>query len=106
MWPLSTRTWVAVIAMSVLTGVLGHGLIASAQRLIDVGTISVIHVAQPAVAVLWAWIVLGERVALAQLPGAALILAGLAGFTLFNQRAFVRRAAAESPGGELSGTLT
>ena len=106
MWPLSTRTWVAVVAMSVLTGVVGHGLIASAQRLIDVGTISVIHVGQPAVAVMWAWVVLGERVALAQLPGAALILAGLVGFTLLNQRAFVRRAAAESPGAELSGTLT
>ena len=106
MWPLSTRTWVAVVAMSVLTGVVGHGLIASAQRLIDVGTISVIHVGQPAVAVMWAWVVLGERVAPAQLPGAALILAGLVGFTLLNQRSFVRRAAAESPGAELSGTLT
>ena len=72
MWPLSTRTWVAVVAMSVLTGVVGHGLIASAQRLIDVGTISVIHVGQPAIAVMWAWVVLGERVALVQLPGAAL----------------------------------
>ena len=65
-----------------------------------------IHVGQPAVAVMWAWVVLGERVTLAQLPGAALILAGLVGFTLLNQRAFVRRAAAESPGAELSGTLT
>ena len=37
MWPLSAKGWMAVALLSVLTGMLGHGLIAFAQREVDVG---------------------------------------------------------------------
>ena len=88
---------VAVVAMSVLTGVVGHGLIARAQRLIDVGTISVIHVGQPAIAVMSGVGRAGERVALVQLPRAA--DPRRPGRLHAPDRArLVRRATAESPG--------
>jgi drug/metabolite transporter (DMT)-like permease len=66
---------------------LGHGFIAIAQQLIDVGTISVMGVAQPAIAVCWAMVLLDEPVKVAQVPGMAVLLAGLIGFTLLQQRA-------------------
>ena len=53
---------------------------------LDVGTISIIQVAQPALAVCWALLILGEPIVPLQLPGMALVLAGLAGFTVVQQR--------------------
>lgn len=86
LWPLDGRAWAAVLLLSVLTGMIGHGLIAVAQRRLEVGTISVIQVAQPALAICWATILLGERIAVGQLPGMALVVAGLVGFTVLQQR--------------------
>jgi len=85
-WPLDHRQWTAIVALSVLNGTLGHGLVAVAQRRLHVGTMSVIQVAQPALAVCWAAIVLGEAISPAQIPGMAMVLVGLAGFTLLQQR--------------------
>lgn len=85
-WPVHGRAWIAIVLLAVLTGMVGHGLIAVAQRRLDVGTISVIQVAQPALAVCWAAVLLRESVSAAQLPGMALVLAGLAGFTRMQQR--------------------
>ena len=86
MWPLEARAWSAVLLLTVATGMLGHGFIAIAQRLVDVGTISVISVAQPAIAVCWAMVLLDEPVKAGQIPGMVVLLAGLAGFTLLQQR--------------------
>lgn len=86
LWPLDGRAWASIAILTVVTGMLGHGLVAVAQRLIDVGTISVMGVAQPAIAVCWAWILLGEPVAGAQIPGMAVVIAGLVGFTALQQR--------------------
>lgn len=93
-WPLSGRSWAAIVLLTVITGMLGHALIAVAQRLLDVGTISVIQVLQPVGAVAWAWVVLGERIASTQFPGMVLIVGGLVGFVIANRP---RRAVVETP---------
>jgi drug/metabolite transporter (DMT)-like permease len=84
--PPDGRGWGSIFLLTIVTGMLGHCFIAIAQRLVDVGTISVIGVAQPAIAVCWAWLVLGEPIKATQLPGMAVLLAGLIGFTLLQQR--------------------
>ena len=82
LWPLGTRAWVAVALLSVLTGMLAHGLIVAAQRDVDVGTIGMLQVSQPALAVAWSYVLLGEEIRLAQVPGMILVLVGLAAFTI------------------------
>lgn len=86
MWPLDGRAWASVLLLTLVTGMFGHGFIAIAQRLLDVGTISVMGVAQPAIAVCWAMALLDEPVKAGQIPGMAVLLGGLIGFTLLQQR--------------------
>jgi drug/metabolite transporter (DMT)-like permease len=85
-WPMPARGWVAAGLLAVLTGMLGHGLIAFAQRELHIATIGIIQVAQPALAVGWSYLVLGEEIALAQLPGMALVIIGLVAFTVISSR--------------------
>lgn len=86
LWPPDGRAWASIFLLTLVTGMLGHCFIAIAQRLIDVGTISVIGVAQPAIAVCWARVVLGEPIKASQIPGMVVLLGGLIGFTLLQQR--------------------
>ncbi len=106
LWPLDARAWAAVVFLTLVTGVGGHGLIAVAQRRLDVGVISVFQVAQPALAVVWAMVLLGEEIAPLQVPGMVLVLAGLVGFTLVQQRRSADPAATvEAASGELTGSV-
>jgi len=100
-FPLSAKAWAASAMLTVLTGVVAHGLIAFAQREVDVGTISVIQVSQPALAVGWAMLLLREDVRAAQVPGMALVLLGLLAFTLASRRPADRVAGNDT--GELAG---
>ena len=105
LWPLSAKGWISVALLSVLTGMLGHGLIAFAQREVDVGTISIIQVAQPALAVCWGYLLLGEAIRPAQIPGMVLVIVGLVAFTAVSQRRLALakptdRASASEPGGD------
>jgi drug/metabolite transporter (DMT)-like permease len=86
LWPLSADAWFAVALLSVMTGMLAHGLIATAQRDVDVATIGILQVSQPALAVAWSYILLGEAIRWAQVPGMVLVLVGLAAFTWVSQR--------------------
>ena len=81
LWPLSANAWFAVALLSVLTGMLAHGLIVTAQRDVDVATIGILQVSQPALAVAWSYLLLGEEIRLGQVPGMVLVLVGLAAFT-------------------------
>jgi len=85
-WPLSTKGWIAAGLLSVLTGMLAHGLIAAAQREVDVGTIGILQVAQPALAVGWSYLLLGEQIRAAQLPGMILMIIGLVAFSTVQWR--------------------
>jgi drug/metabolite transporter (DMT)-like permease len=102
LWPLGTKAWVAVALLSVLTGMLAHGLIVAAQRDVDVGTIGMLQVSQPALAVAWSYVLLGEEIRLAQVPGMILVLVGLAAFTFVSQR--TGRVVADQHG-ELTGSV-
>ena len=85
-WPLTAKGWLAAGLLGVMTGMLGHGLIAFSQREIPIATIGIIQVGQPALAVGWSVLILGEAIKPAQIPGMVLVLVGLAAFTLISQR--------------------
>ena len=82
-----TRTgWTYTLILTLLTGVVAHGLFVYAQRTIQIGTIGIAQVVQPALAVVWAFLLLGERVAPPQIWGIAIVMAGLLVFLLINER--------------------
>ncbi len=79
---LSAKGWLVVAILTLLTGMLSHGCIVFAQQHIPVATIGIMQTAQPALAVFFAFLVLGEEVRPPQVLGMALVMAGLALFTL------------------------
>ena len=105
LWPLTARGWAAVCLLAVLTGMLGHGLIVFAQHKVDVGTISIIQVAQPAIAVGWGYLLLGEEIRPAQVPGMILVIVGLIAFTVVSQRRLRAATLADDQHGELAGPV-
>ena len=86
MWPLSAEAWAAVVLLSLLTGMVAHGLLYFAQRSVPISTISIIQAGQPSQSALWAWLLLGEAIALAQVPGMILVTLGLVLVVYFSQR--------------------
>jgi drug/metabolite transporter (DMT)-like permease len=84
---LGPRGWLVVVILTLLTGVLAHALLVFAQKLIPIATIGVMQSAQPALAVFWGVIILGETVSGAQVVGMALVVVGLGLFTWSSQRA-------------------
>jgi drug/metabolite transporter (DMT)-like permease len=77
MWPLSVKAWAAVAMLAVLTGMAGHGLLYFAQRSVPISTISTIQAGQPSLSAIWAWLLLGEAIVAAQIPGMILVTLGL-----------------------------
>ena len=77
MWPLSGKAWAAVVMLTLLTGILAHGLLYTAQRHVPIATIGVIQAGQPSQSAFWAWLLLGEAITARQLPGMALVTLGL-----------------------------
>jgi drug/metabolite transporter (DMT)-like permease len=57
-----------------------------AQRTIQIGTIGIAQVAQPALAVVWSFILLGEHLSDPQVVGIAVVMTGLLGFLVLNER--------------------
>lgn len=84
---LSRTGWTYVLILSLLTGVAAHGLNVFAQRTIAIGTIGVAQVAQPALAVVWSYLLLGETLRGPQVLGIALVSVGLLAFLLLTRRA-------------------
>ncbi len=68
---MSARGWAYTLVLTFLTGVAAHGLLVFAQRTIQIGTIGIAQVAQPALAVVWSFLLLGERVRPWQVAGIA-----------------------------------
>jgi drug/metabolite transporter (DMT)-like permease len=86
-WPLNGKAWVAVAVLSVGTGMFAHGLLYYAQRSVPIATISILQTSQPAQSTFWAWVLLGEAIALAQVPGMVLVTIGMALVIWASQRA-------------------
>jgi drug/metabolite transporter (DMT)-like permease len=82
---------------------LAHGLLAAAQRDVPVATIGILQVSQPALAVAWSYVLLGEEIRPEQIPGMILVLVGLAAFTWVSQRQPARVEVDQH--GELTGSV-
>jgi drug/metabolite transporter (DMT)-like permease len=83
---LSATGWTYMLILSLLIGVCAHGLLVYAQRTIQIGTIGISQVVQPALAVIWSFLLLGERLNDPQLVGIAIVITGLFGFLWLNER--------------------
>jgi drug/metabolite transporter (DMT)-like permease len=86
MFAMSGTGWTYTLVMSFLTGVAAHGLNVFAQKTIAIGTIGIAQVPQPALAVLWSFLLLGETVRSGQVVGIAIVLGGLLMFLVLNER--------------------
>ena len=83
---LSGRGWFYTLVLTLLIGVAGHGLMVYAQKTIQIGTIGIAQVAQPALAVVWSFLLLGERINQLQALGIAIVMSCLLAFLVLNQR--------------------
>ena len=78
--------WTYTVILAALTGIAAHGWNVYAQKTIPIGTIGVAQVAQPALAVVWAFLLLGEELVWGQAIGIAIVTIGLLAFILLNER--------------------
>lgn len=80
------RAWGVVFLLTLLTGTGAHGMIVFAQRSLPIATIGVMQIGQPALAVMWAALLLDETIRPVQMVGMAMVLAGLALFNWSSRR--------------------
>ena len=100
---MTPRGWIVAAILAILTGMIAHGCIAFAQQHLPIATITVMQTSQPALAVFFAFLILGEEVRGLQVVGMALVIVGIAAFTLVSQRVVGTRSAAPStPAGSSS----
>jgi drug/metabolite transporter (DMT)-like permease len=100
---LSSTGWTYMLILAFLTGIAAHGLLVYAQKTIPIGTIGVSQVAQPALAVVWAFLLLGEELEPGQIVGIGIVTAGLTVFILLNERAARALASAQDEDITLAG---
>ncbi len=86
MLDISRTGWSYIALLTFVTGVAAHGLMVFAQKTIPIGTIGIAQVAQPALAALWSFLIVGETLRGSQFFGMALVLGGLLSFVIMNQR--------------------
>lgn len=84
---LSGTGWTYMLLLSLLSGVAAQGLMVFAQKTIPIGTIGIAQVAQPALAVVWSFLLLGETVNARQVAGITIVMSGLLAFLVLNERA-------------------
>ena len=104
---LSAKGWIFTLLLTFIAGVAANGLMVYAQRTIQIGTIAVSQVVQPAIAVVWSFLLLGETVRTGQVIGIAIATVGLAAFILINQRGERTRSIIEPvvPPAEVDGSV-
>jgi drug/metabolite transporter (DMT)-like permease len=83
---LSGKGWTYMLILTFLSGVAANGLMVYAQKTIQIGTIAISQVVQPALAVVWSFLLLGETLRGWQYVGVAMAIAGLGAFLVLNQR--------------------
>jgi drug/metabolite transporter (DMT)-like permease len=88
---LSATGWTFTLILTFTSGVVAQGLLVFAQKTIQIGTIGIAQVAQPALAVVWSFLLLGEVVNGRQIAGIAIVMAGLLAFVVLHQRGEARR---------------
>jgi drug/metabolite transporter (DMT)-like permease len=93
---MTSRGWLVAALLAILTGMVAHGCIAFAQQHLPIATITIMQTAQPALAVAFAFVILGEEVRPLQAVGMVLVIVGISLFTLTSQRVLGNRSAAPS----------
>jgi drug/metabolite transporter (DMT)-like permease len=83
---MSGTGWTYMLILTLTSGVAAQGLLVFAQKTIQIGTIAISQVAQPALAVVWSFLLLGEVVNHRQMAGIALVVSGLLAFVVMHQR--------------------
>jgi drug/metabolite transporter (DMT)-like permease len=84
---VSGTGWTYTLVLAFVSGIVAHGLNVFAQKTIAIGTIGIAQVPQPALAVVWSSLFLGESVRGGQIVGIAVALVGLLAFLVLNERA-------------------
>ena len=83
---MSGTGWTFMLILTFTSGVMAQGLLVFAQKSIQIGTIAISQVAQPALAVVWSFLLLGEVVNAGQMLGIAIVVSGLLAFVAVHQR--------------------
>lgn len=78
-----------VLAMALIPGTMGHGLIVWAHRFVNASVTSLIGLLTPVISMASAWLVYNQDVAPLQMLGAAVVLLSLAGVVRYGARASV-----------------
>jgi drug/metabolite transporter (DMT)-like permease len=96
------RSMVYIVVLTLLTGVVAHGLIVFAQRKVPIGIMSMMQVGQPALAVVWSAIFLSQSIRALQILGMIMVVFGLATVVVQTQRRTAKLLTTEN--GELAGS--
>jgi drug/metabolite transporter (DMT)-like permease len=83
---MSATGWIFTIVLTLTSGIAAQGLLVYAQKSIQLGTIGIAQQAQPALAVIWSFLILGELINGRQGLGIAIVIAGLTAFVVAHQR--------------------
>ena len=83
---MSGTGWAFMLILTFTSGVAAQGLLVFAQKSIQIGTIAIAQVAQPALAVVWSFLLLSEIVNIRQVTGIAIVSFGLLAFVVLNQK--------------------
>ena len=71
--------WLPIVAMVLVSGLVGHGLMTWAQRHLDITLASLLMLGSPVISAIGAWIVFGQQLSPVQIAGALVVLAALGG---------------------------
>jgi drug/metabolite transporter (DMT)-like permease len=99
---VNARSALFIAILTLLTGVIAHGLIVFAQRKVPIGIMSLMQVGQPALAVVWSAVFLSQSIRALQVVGMVLVVFGLATVVVQTQRRTAKLMATEN--GELAGS--
>jgi drug/metabolite transporter (DMT)-like permease len=83
---MSGTGWTYMLILTFTSGVAAQGLMVFAQKSIQIGTIGIAQVVQPALAVVWSFLLLGEVVNHRQIAGIAIVVTGLLAFVVMHER--------------------
>jgi drug/metabolite transporter (DMT)-like permease len=83
---MSATGWKYMLILTVTSAVAAQGLLVYAQKTIQIGTIGIAQVAQPALALVWSFLLLGEVVNNRQVAGIVVVMCGLLAFVALHQR--------------------
>ena len=78
--------WTYMLILALTSGIAAQGLLVYAQKTIQIGTIGIAQIAQPALAVVWSMLLLSEVINARQTIGIAIVMGGLLAFTVVHQR--------------------